>query len=118
VTTPGDALFPPPRASASRGPIYQGVCKQIRTLFPPDADDTKARKARYAGTIAQCRELARNLDTASGHGTGKPWSGTAIAQLHGQLDLLLERLAGEEDTDEWDRFAEELSRGSAARPHP
>src|SRR5688572_22402621 len=96
------ALVPTPRPKKSYGPIYQGVCKQINTLFPRGEADTKARKARYAGTIAQARQLAQNLDTASGHG-GRPWSGTAIAQMHERLDSLLERLAGDEtpDDDAW-----------------
>lgn len=113
---PDDTLFDP-TAKTGPGPVYQGVCAQIRALFPNDPDG-KARKAQHAGTIAQARSLAASLDRVSGHGGTRQASGHQLAMMHDQLDKLLERLDPDSpDADPFDRLLEELTNGRAQAPH-
>ena len=74
----------------SRGPVYQGVAKQIRALVAAGRLD----KDLMAGTISQARTLADSIDLASGHDGSKPEYGTSLAAMHHQLDELLARLGG------------------------
>lgn len=98
-----DPLWTEPEAKPrSRGPVYQGVAKQIRELVKAG----KLDKELMAGTIAQARALADSVDLASGHGGGKPEYGTSLSAMHSQLDALLLRLGG--DTGSIDPFTELL----------
>ena len=77
------------------GPVYQGVCRQIRALL---ADGTLSRD-RDAGLIAATRQLARSLDRASGHGGYRPEYGQSLAAMHAQLVDMLGRLGGTSEDD-------------------
>ena len=117
-----DALFGVVTA-AGPGPVYQGVCAQIRHLFPRADADAQDRKRSMAGTIAQARSLAASIDRDSGHGGGKQANGVPLATMHGQLDALLERLAGNGATDPFIDLLNELNEGGAGvspteAPHP
>ena len=77
------------------GPVYQGVGKTIRTLtkVSPDGEPPRVDARRMAGVIAQARSLARAIDRASGHNvSGWQERGSDLAQLHAQLQEVLERL--------------------------
>ena len=86
------------------GPVYQGVCKQIRALVAAETID----RHEHAGMIAQARSLAASIDRVSGHDGGFQASGMQLAALHEQLGKALERLtpAGAER----DEFQELLSK--------
>ncbi|MDE9365471.1 hypothetical protein PZ938_07625 [Luteipulveratus sp. YIM 133132] len=89
-----EALFPAPPSPKPKktfGPVYQGVCRQIRALLAEEKID----KQRDAGTIAQARSLAESIDRVSGHGGKYQASGMQLAALHERLDGLLERLTPE-----------------------
>ena len=109
----GDALFDTP-ATRGVGPVYQGVCAQIRHLFPKGDDAAEDRKRTLAGTIAQARSLAASIDRDSGHAGGKQANGVPLATMHGQLDALLERLAGTGATDPFMDLLNELNEGGAS----
>lgn len=116
-----DPLFDLPAANTGPGPVYQGVCKQIRELVETEA----IHAGTQAGWIAQARSLARAVDVASGH-TGKPQaSGMQLAALHNQLDALLCRLSGTPtDRDPFADFLDDLNSGGdesvspSPAPHP
>ena len=100
-----DSLFPPEkRKTISRGPVYQGVAKQIRELI----DDGTIDKGKQAGTIAQARSLAHTIDLKSGLGGVDPEYGASIAAMHKQLDELLVRLSGDLAVDPFDDLLDEL----------
>lgn len=100
-----DSLFPPEkRKTISRGPVYQGVAKQIRELI----DDGTIDKGKQAGTIAQARSLAHTIDLKSGLGGVDPEYGASIAAMHKQLDELLVRLSGDDLVDPFDDLLDEL----------
>ena len=103
-----DALFDSP-APGGFGPVYQGVCAQVRHLFPSSDPDAKARKAERAGTIAQARSIAASIDRVSGHGGGHQANGVPLAAMHAQLDVLLERLAGGGQIDPFQELLNELN---------
>ncbi len=94
------------------GPIYQGVCKQIRGMLRDGAIDRES----HAGTIAQARSLAASLDRVSGH-TGAQASGLQLAALHAQLAALLATLAGSTTSDPFTDFLATLNDDTQA-PHP
>lgn len=108
------ALFEPPKPKQPVGPVYQGVCAQIRELFPKDDDEAQQRKRQLLGTIAQARSVAASIDRVSGHPLdGFPTrqaAGMQLAALHHQLDELLLRLSP--DGPELDAF-EQLQRDMA-----
>jgi hypothetical protein len=118
-----DALFDEPSSSGA-GPVYQGVCGQIRHLFPKTDEAAMRRKDELAGTIAQARSLAASIDRVSGHRGGPQANGVPLSALHAQLDMLLERLAGGGQVDPFQELLDELNgqavksdRGAQA-PHP
>lgn len=103
------------------GPVYQGVCLAIRTLFARPAGHTAKcpceaceavadRKARLGGTIAQARSIAASVDRVSGHGGTRQASGVQLAAMHEQLDKLLLRLDPDADGDDFEDFQEEMRR--------
>jgi hypothetical protein len=107
------------------GPIYQGVCKQIRHLFPKDDADAQARKDRLAGTIAQARSLAASLDRVSGHSSAYQAAGMQLAAMHERLDELLRELAPDDGKDAFEVWLEQLNAeeggatdGAAEASHP
>lgn len=103
------------------GPVYQGVCATIRALFPKPkghratcvcevCTDTKERKERAAGTLAQARSVAGSIDRCSGHAGTPQASGMQLAALHAQLDQLLARLDPDANAgDEFDDFTRDLA---------
>ena len=105
-----EALFPAPKAKSLGGPVYQGVCEQIRILTSEHGLDKQAN----AGTIAQARSLAGSIDRVSGHNT-KQASGMQLAALHSQLDALLERLAPSTD-DAFTQLLEEMNNAGTTAP--
>lgn len=132
-------LFEPPKVKTPVGPVYQGVCAQIRALFPTDSDDPEvaadatARKAAMLGYIAQARSVAASIDRVSGHPIGgvvtRQAAGMQLSALHAQLADLLDRLSpdgGEvdefeqlrRDMEEADRKAAEAARAHLADPAP
>lgn len=119
------ALFDPPKVKAPMGPVYQGVCAQIRELFPTDDAEAQARKRQLAGTIAQARSVAGSIDRVSGYPLGgvatRQAAGMQLSSLHERLDSLLLRLSPEgaevdafeqlqRDMAEADRLAAETAR--------
>ena len=103
-----DTLFDPMPSKTGPGPVYQGVCKQIRTLVDRETVDPEA----WAGTIAQARSIARAIDVASGHTGRAQASGMQLAALHAGLDALLVRLTGEtQDRDPFDDFLAGMQEG-------
>lgn len=111
--------LPSPR-QAGPGPVYQGVCKEIRAREEAD----ESIRQTMAGTIAQARSLAASIDRESGHVPGsRQASGMQLAALHAQLDALLVRLAPEgSDGDPWEELQKQLqeaeTHGRPAAPHP
>lgn len=75
---------------ARGGPVYRGVCTQIRHWLDGDEELAKAR----AGLAAQARTLAHTIDCASGHGGNKVET-YALPQLHRELRELLANVAGD-----------------------
>ena len=76
----------------TRGPVYQGVAKQIRELIKADVAD----RGLQAGTISQARSLAHSIDVASGHFSPSSREyGASLATMHRQLDELLAVLRGD-----------------------
>lgn len=113
---PTDALFDVTDPKAGPGTIYQGVCRQIRTLIQDNTID----RATHAGTIAQARSLAASLDRVSGHtNPRRQAAGMQLAAMHSQLDALLCRLAGDSTPtdDPFARFLEDLN-DTPKTPHP
>jgi hypothetical protein len=111
----GDApvLFTPPKPKVPVGPVYQGVCAQIRELFPTDDDEAQARKRQLLGTIAQARSVAGSIDRVSGAPLGdlptRQAAGMQLAALHAQLDALLDRLSPDgEQEDEFEQLRREM----------
>lgn len=111
------ALFGVPPARTKAGPVYQGVCKQIRSMIAAQQIDRNTD----AGTIAQARSVAASIDRVSGHDGSRQASGMQLAALHAQLDQLIGRLIGDQTQD--DAFAqliEELNghgTNAAEAPH-
>lgn len=113
-------LFEPPKDKTPTGPVYQGVCAQIRKLFPtndPDPDvkaDAESRKLALSGYIAQARSVAGSIDRVSGHplpGTvvARQAAGMQLAALHNQLAELLDRLSPDgEEVDEFEQLQREM----------
>jgi hypothetical protein len=128
------ALFAPPKPKRDPvGPVYQGVCAQIRELFPTKDVEAQARKRQLLGTIAQARSVAASIDRVSGHPLdGFPTrqaAGMQLAALHHQLDELLLRLSPDgAELDEFeqlrqamedaDRAAAEAARAALGTPAP
>lgn len=84
--------FEPPKTQKERGgPIYQGVCKQIRRLTRPEQGEPLIDAVLWAGTIAQARSLAASIDRVDGR-EGSQANGVPLAQMHMQLDALMARL--------------------------
>ena len=119
-----DALFDPPGSPPERGgPVYQGVCAQIRELTA--GAEPLVDKRLWAGTIAQARSIAASIDRDSGHGGRKQANGVPLAQLHDQLDKLLARLNPEADdqsplerlAEQWRQEEEEARARRATSPH-
>jgi hypothetical protein len=125
---------PGTKAAQRGGPVYQGVGKQIRALFPKDDEEAASRKVRLAGTIAQAMSLAASIDRVSGYvpkgaiAGGYQAAGMQLAAMHERLDALLERLdpEGLVVKDPFTAWAEELDKefpevgtdGRAEAPHP
>jgi len=87
-----DALFDQPRAKRpSPGPVYQGICAQIRRLTKPEHGEPLIDEKLWAGTIAQARSLAASIDRVDGR-EGQQANGVPLAQMHQQLDALMARL--------------------------
>ena len=102
---------------ATGGSVYQGVCAQVRALFPNRTKDPSVR-ARYeslAGVIASARSLAASIDRVSGVPGTRQASGHQLALMHGQLAELLERL-DPETADERDPFAAFLKKLNETPP--
>jgi hypothetical protein len=105
-------LFEPPKVKVQGGPVYQGVCAQLRAMFPTDAADLDeraeqvARKDAMSGYMAQARSVAASIDRVSGHPIGgvvtRQAAGMQLAALHNQLAELLDRLSP--DSGEVDEF--------------
>lgn len=121
-------LFGPEKKSA--GPVYQGVCAQIRRLTATGKEyagmEPLIDEKLWAGTIAQARSIAASIDRDSGHTPGmKQANGVPLAQLHAQLDALLARLNPEADdqspleklAEQWRREEEEARARRAEAPH-
>lgn len=127
----GDALFGVPSATPKErgGPVYQGVCAQIRRLTASgkeyEGQEPLIDEKLWAGTIAQARSIAASIDRDSGHGGGKQANGVPLAQLHAQLDALLARLNPEADeqsplekmAEQWRQEEEESRARRAQAPH-
>lgn len=109
-----DALFDVKAPGSGPGPIYQGVCRQIRDLIDSGTID----RDTHAGTIAQARSLAGSIDRVSGHGGTRQATGMQLAALHAQLDALLARLTPSDvsDGDPFEQFLRELN-GESSAPH-
>ncbi len=106
-----ESLFGEPKRKVSRGPVYQGVAKQIRALIADGALD----KETMAGTIAQARSLAHTIDLKSGLGDTEPEYGASVAAMHKQLDELLVRLSGDDiASDPFDDLLEDLKATQSA----
>ena len=102
MAQPGLFDTPSSRSSSSRGPVYQGVCAQIRRLTKPPAEgaDPLIDEDLWKGTIAQARALAASIDRVDGSdGTGQQANGVPLAAMHQQLDALLARLNPEVNDD-------------------
>lgn len=120
-----DALLPLPKPKReSPGPVYQGVCAQIRRLTKPDVGEPLIDEKLWAGTIAQARSLAASIDRVDGR-NGPQANGVPLGTMHGQLDALMARLnpeASDHDpiADLVSQFrAEEVAqRGNAPASHP
>jgi hypothetical protein len=77
----------------SKGPVYQGVCAQIRRLTKPAEGEPLIDAKLWAGTIAQARSLADSIDRVDGReGAHAQANGVPLAQMHQQLDALMSRL--------------------------
>lgn len=110
------ALDMPPGDKLGPGPVYQGVCKEIRErieakLIERDLD---------AGSIAAARSIARSIDHASGRNErGTVAAGMQLAALHAQLLAWLDKLGGNQGADDpFSKFLEDLNDSPAAAPHP
>jgi len=126
MSTSQGALFPddPAPKRERGGPIYQGVCKQIRRLT--SGPEPLVDADLWAGTIAQARSLAASIDRVDGRGGAKAQAnGVPLAQMHMQLDALMARMNPEADTPDamtalMARFEEEERRQrdrDTAPPH-
>jgi hypothetical protein len=125
VDVPVPAREPAP-VRPGPGPIYQGVCKQIRAIFGTgkerqNDDELRRRFARSQGTIAAARSLAASLDRVSGD-RGYQASGHQLSMMHAQLDQLLARLTDDgagsaPAADPLADFERSLSSGRATSPH-
>lgn len=106
---------PKKRKNTSRGPIYQGVCQQIRALTRPKTGEPLVDENLWAGTIKQARQLAASIDRADGSdGTGHQANGVPLAAMHQQLDALLARLNPEaNDTNPMAVLVEQFQREEA-----
>ena len=127
----GDALFGVPSADkkSTYGPVYNGVCAQIRRLTATGKEfegmEPLIDEQLWAGTIAQARSIAASIDRDSGHGGTKQANGVPLAQLHAQLDSLLARLNPEADdkspleqlAEQWRREEEESRARRTEAPH-
>lgn len=104
MTTSDDefALFDAPatKGKTTGGPVYQGVNRQIRALFP---DSSAPAYLERAGIVAAARSLAASIDRAAA--PPRPASGHQLALMHGQLLSHLEALAPEAG-DAPDEFAQ------------
>lgn len=101
----------PKQKRASPGPVYQGVCAQIRKLqaLAVIDDPGKGEDGRHDGLIAQARSLAGSIDRASGHSDPRHQaSGVSLAALHERLADILARLDPDEATGGPDKFDELL----------
>lgn len=117
-STPGDPLFGMPKPDAmGPGPVYQGVCKQIREMIEAKQID----RDLDAGAIAASRSLAKSIDHAAGHNArGTVAAGMQIGALHQQLrEWLAVLVPAQAEGDPWREFLEEVNGDSSTpTPHP
>ena len=122
--TEQESLFGAPKKERG-GPVYQGVCAQIRALTA--GTEPLIDKRLWAGTIAQARSLAASIDRVDGRsGVKAQANGVPLAQMHQQLDALMARMNPEAtDHDPMAelvrRFEEQEARErarAAQEPHP
>lgn len=109
------ALFPAPKPRRPRagGPIYQGVARQFRELFPKTDDDAQRQKRELSGWLSLALAHARALDESQLPSVGR-------AQTSSELREALAYI-GEAVTagDEFDKFIKELHENTpATTPHP
>lgn len=109
------------------GPVYQGVCKELRYLLAKGKKhagrEPLINEDEHAGTIASARALARAIDKATGHNlTGYHVNGRDLAPMQERLDALMSQLRpGNTDTDplmEWIKAPEEDPSDDPAPAHP
>lgn len=116
---------PSPARKERGGPVYQGICKQIRRLT--EGDEALIDKELWAGTIAQARSLAASIDRVDGReGAKAQANGVPLSMMHERLDALMARMNPEADAADpmtllMARFEEEERRNrdrDTAPPHP
>lgn len=112
-----DALFDAPKVKRG-GPVYQGVCKELRALEAADPALTDQR----AGLLALARSLSARVDQAMGWDGRRPESGMQSAALVERLVDVLGKINPFDEADPDDGFArllDELGPGvNRDRPAP
>lgn len=98
------------------GPVYQGVCLEIRQRIDAGTIDEDLA----AGAIAAARACARAVDYHTGYNARNAFAaGMQLAALHAQLAAWLVVLAGEtEARDAFAELMEEINHGAAASGDP
>lgn len=94
------------------GPVYQGVCAQLRRLEALQVIES-GKDARQAGLVAQARSLAGSIDRESGHWPDlRQASGVSLAALHERLAAILAALDPQEAagaSDAWGQLLDDLA---------
>lgn len=95
---------------AAGGPVYQGVARQFRALFPKDDADAQRLKEELSGWRALALSHARAIDAA-------PMPSVGRAQTSSELREALAAIAGAMGGgDAWDDFLEGLKDDGRAAP--
>lgn len=94
------------------GPVYNGVCEEIRERVKAGKIDEQID----AGAIAAARACARAVDYHTGYNPRNTFAaGMQLAALHAQLQAWLVVLAGTaEGTDAFAALMEEINNAGAA----
>lgn len=107
-----DALFAAPKPKRPRpgGPIYQGVARQVRALFPSSDPDAQKHKKELAGWISLALAHARALDASEAPSVGRAQTS---AELREALTYISDAMTA---GDEFDAFIKELNASTPAPP--
>lgn len=97
------------------GPVYQGVARQIRAMFPKDDPEAKDRKAALSGWCSLALSHARAIDAAPMPSVGRAQTSSELREA---LAYLADAMSTGDGFDQFLRDLEEVGGGGSGTPAP